>query len=437
MRKILTAHLFLFLVTGIFSCANDNIFLPGYIKRAHDAVMVSCDPYNLGVLHTCVVFSSAFQNSLYIYDASARKMVFAPNKFPLKVKVGNATDVLVKVVSPKKKFPIMLAIDRAKPGIYPIRLFSSADKTEESFTSPDEEKIDQPIFKAAAAQMDERILLVLTRPEQQEIQLMALNAENGIIDDKIPPKVIKVGTRPSHVAIDDLRSIAVITDEKEKKIHVLKLASAMKSLTTKAIPEIKSIDVGITSGRLYLSHRDFGAGSHLYALIFESQGRELKLINMDHQKVEDSIVLDEFPTAGYFPNENSNSCCKSVKEWFSVVTIKGSLLYISIDRLATGKIKLEQVSSIDLKNQHNLAVSNVNITNIIGGEVEKDLELNRETICSNRQTFYISSFASSKSYFGQKTHEIEGHGYSCEGEESASRFGLDLSLSKNKSDIKP
>lgn len=404
------------------SCAKDSPFLSGHIRRAHDAVMTTCDPYNRGDIHSCVIFSAAFKESLYIYDATAGEMVLSPIKyFPLKVKVGRATDKLVRVVSDNKQFPLMLAVDK-EASIYAVRLFPSSDNKVNSFATPKKYDLDKTPYQMAAADIDNKIVAILTYPEDGRIKLMLLDPQTGS-PDIVAQKSITLGSKPSHVVIDAKRSKAVISDEGSTALRVMDLANIIDVLTKGAALVVDSIPIATQSEQIYLSHRDLGDGEYLYALVFASAGKDIKLVNINNKNLT-SFTLAEEPMAAYFPDSKSEKCCKDNKQWLSVASIKGKLSYLSLSATA-GALKLEKISTMDLTSESNLALSKLHIKKIIGGSIEVDSKIDRERLCSsNRMTFYVASYANKRSHLDTEPYEVEAHGYSCEGEDSASRFGF-------------
>jgi hypothetical protein len=405
------------------SCAKDSPYLSGHIRRVHDAVLTTCDPYNLGVVHSCVVFSSAFKESLYMYDATASEMVLSPmTYFPLKVKVGKATDQLVSVVSDNKQFPILLAVDQAEPSLYAVRLFPSDNKSQRSFETPKKYSLDKAPHYMAAVEVNDAIIAIMTYPLQGQIKAVMLNKETGAID-AATQKTINIGVKPARVVIDSKKTKAVISDEGDTNLHILDLANITDVLTKGAAEVTDTIAVGGPTKQIYLSRRDFGGGVQSYALVFKSSGKEINLVNIDSKHVE-SLSVKEDPIAAYFPDLQSDACCKGNKKWLSVASIKGTLTYYSIIA-AGGGAKLEKLSTVDLTSENNLALSKIHIKKILGGSIEVDPKLEREKLCSsNRETFYISSYGNRRSYLDSEPHEEEAHGYSCEGEETASRFGF-------------
>lgn len=415
------------LLIGLFlcSCVDERPYLYGHIRRAHDALMVPCDPYNLDVLHTCVVFSAAFQEALYVYDATAGEMVLSPMAyFPLKVKVGRVTDDLVAVISKNPKFPWMLALDHAEPAVYPVRLFPKTDKKELSFITPQPQNLDDKPFKIAALEKNNEIILVQTYPDKQQIGLSSLDQAG---QRKQALKLVAVAGNPNYIDIDK-DGTAVITDKGSNNIYAVDLAAADIDgfFSDTAALAIVSVDVKMKTDRIYLSQRDFGAGSHLYALVFEAAGNKIKLIDVTNKAEAATYEVAEAPVAGYFPDQQSDPCCGGKKHWLSVVTIKGNLYYFPIEYTAgpPEALALKKPTKVKLTSEANLALKKLEIKKILGGKVEQDSLIKREKICPNhRQSFYIAAFGSGRSYRGHSSVEQEAHGFSCEGESTASLLG--------------
>ncbi len=407
----------------LFSCAKERPYLSGHIKRAADAVMVPCDPYGLNKLHTCIVFAAAFRENLYVFDASAGEMVLM-NYFPLKIRVGRVTDELVTVVSKEARTPFLLAVDHASAKVYPVRLFPT-DK-EKSFSTPQPTQLAKNPFAMAAMEASNKIIGLLTYPNDGGINIVAFNQNTGAVDETITAKSIKFGTKPSHVAIDRQRKVAVFSDAQESNLHVLDLSNIEDVLTAGAAHTVKSIPLKVPADRFQLSIRDFGAGSHVYAAVMNLSGNDIELVNIDSAKSEATVTMSEYPTALYFPDQQSATCCSNKPAWFSVVTIKGKLDYIVINKNDHGALALEKfTTTTDLTSENNLSLGKLFVRKIIGGYVEPDKSADQEKLCANnRQTFYIAAYGNSRSYLHVEPVEVEAHAYSCEGDASAMRFGV-------------
>jgi hypothetical protein len=425
MYKWLRAVVFCLVFLQIASCAKDRPYLSGHVRRAFDAALTTCDPYNLGNLHSCVIFSSAFRKSLYVYDATIGEMVLGPNRhFPLKVQVGPSTDELVTVVSENERFPFILALDRALSEYYPVRLFPSNNQESLSFEEPSAKSLPfTSPFKMAALHIDDKIVAVATFPKEQKIAVFAQDAMTAEVDKNLGTLLIdNLAFAPSHVVIDG--KTAIISAQGSNNIYLLDLKSILTSFKQKKSPVLKPISIGMQSDQLYLSRRDFGNGLFLYALVFNTQAKEIKLIDIEKEKVLAGMKLDLIPTAAYFPDKNADTCCGGVKNWLSIMSITGKLHYIEIKN-EQNIFSLKNASIIDMILESNLALSKVSIIKIIGGTIKSDPAIKRENVCkNNRETFYIASFANSRSYLHSDPVEVEGHGYSCEGEGTASRFGF-------------
>ncbi len=405
-----------------FACAKDRPFLSGHVRRAHDAIMVPCDPYGLGKNHTCIVFSAAFRENLYVYNATAGEMVLSPmGYFPLKVRVGRSTDHLFPVVSADPKVPFMYALDHNEGLLYPIRLF--ATDTARSFEEPKSVQFTKAPHKMAAVDVTDKIIGIGTYPDDGSIEIFGFEKTTGRRDPKIASKTVKVGVKPNYIEIDHDRKVAVISDQQDRNIHVLDLANIDDVLMKGAAHTIKTIAVPRAIDRIYLSQRDFGAGPQLYAVLLAAIGNDVAVINVDKQRLEGNVILSEYPMAAYFPDNKSATCCSGKRNWFSVATIKGDLHYIVINN-ESGGLRLEKSTVVEMTSEDNLVLGKLHVRKIVGGYVEPDSSIDRELLCSsNRYSFYISSYGNSRSYLNTETVEQEAHGYSCEGEASASRFG--------------
>lgn len=402
-----------------YSCAKERPYLTGHIKRAHDAVMVDCDPYNLGATHTCVVFASAFQDCLYVLDASASEIVLSDMAFfPLRVAVGPSTDQLVKIVS-DKQMPWMFAVDRATPAFYSVRLFPDADV--KSFTEPEKHNLSTTPQHVAAFDAGTHIVMISVFSLEKRIELLAIDKITAAPDQSLKPVSITVGDKPKGIEIDKDRKVAVITDEGQELIHVLDLANINDLLQGASSATISTVDIAMKSDHLYLSRRDFGQGNKLYALIFDASINDIKLVNIDDKKVESSLSFDEHLLSGYFPDQGSATCCGQEKNWLAVASIKGNFTYVTIKPGAT--LTLEKNNTVELPAEANLQLNKIHVRKIVGGYVVPDPNIKRENLCkTNRQTFFIGSYANSRTYRDTEPVEVDPHGQSCEGE-NPSRLG--------------
>ena len=306
-------------------CADEQPYLQNYIKRASDAIMISCDPYNQGVTHTCLAFSSAYAKKILVYDATAEEFVLGPTGFfPLNIPVGLATNKLVRVSSSNKKFPYFLALDQAKPALYAIRSFN------DSFRSPVTQNLDSPHkpYDIAAWQSDDQVIALVTYRDDQSIAFITLDSQTGAI--KTQSGLIKLGVKPSHVVVDPKTKFAVISDEESNDIYYLDLANK-KNILTGTPPIFNNININMPSNKIYLQARDFGNGQKNYLVASEAHGKKIKLINIDDKKVEDTLTLTEDPQALYFPDDKSEPCCnKKSKNWIAIVDMKNKLYYYII-----------------------------------------------------------------------------------------------------------
>lgn len=408
------------------SCAKERPYLSGHVRRAHDAVMVSCDPYNQGELHTCAVISSAIKQALYVYDATLGEMVLSPIPYlPLKIAVGPATDELVAVSSNDPRFPFMIALDKAAQSIFSVRLFPSEDKKQLSFVSPERQVLTKSPDHAAAFEASGKIIVMMSFPKEGTVELHTMRKDTGAIDATVKPTVIKIGTAPSFIAIDSEQKAAVITDLKEQNLHVIDLATIDKVLANTDKPKISSINTFAKADSLLLARRDLGAGKNLYALTLHTGQREARLVDIHGENLVGIKTFTDFPTAAYFPDEKSASCCGGKQHWFSVATIQGNLIYVTIDMTA-GQATLKDETPIDLLSESNLDLSTIQVKKIVGGTVHPNKDGKREDLCSShRQVFYFSAYGSSRPVTRySEAYEVEAHAYSCEGDRSVSRFGF-------------
>lgn len=415
MKKLVFFLLFL-----VISCADDHPFLPGFIKRAYDAVLTTCDPYNKGENHTCMVISAADQGHLYIYDASSKEIVLGPNGYrPLMVKVGKTTDVLVKVVG-AENFPWLLALDRSKPALYSVRMLS-ADKKDKTFRSKLPQDLSNKPLDMAASVLDDEIIGVITTASG--IDVLALDKNTTQIKSK---KTFNFGTKLSRVSI--VGDVVAVTDEAENQVHELSLKDLKSFLSTDTPPAVKNIDVGMANEKIYLVNKDLGQGAKTYGLIKEALGQNISLVNFDDSKVDATITPTEYPVAVYFPDQSLSF--KGVKDWFSVVSVKGSLKHYSI-KLEAGSFEIKEFDSIDMLSDDNLDLSTIQMTKIVGGSILSDGKKHEKTCQNNRQVFYIAT-GNSKSYLYSDSYEVEALGFACEDESVITRIGSEQADSINR-----
>lgn len=413
------------LFTSFFiCCAKSRPFLSNHIKQAYDAVLVNCDPHDLGKTETCLIFSAAFQKSLYAFDASKNEMLLGPNPFlPLKVRVGPVTDDLVPVMSREERFPFMLAIDRAQSAYYPIQLFKN-DQSESFFGEPKAQKLIKAPFKSAAVDIDGQVLLVSTYPEENKIRVFTLNRKNGVLENALTSVNIDIpdGGIPCHIAVND--NLAVISDEKLTRIYSIKISDIASALKNKKSPLLTTIEVGMPNNRLVMSARDFGQGLKTYAVLLHARGKAAKLVNIDAKKVEASIEFASYPSAAYFPDNFSDACCHNVKNWFSVSTLDGKLNYVAINSSTGASLSLSHKTVVDLTSETNLSLSQVQVIKILGGAIKRDSNQDYDYLCpKNRETYFITGSAHSRGDLDLDRVPEEGHAYMCEGGDAALKFG--------------
>lgn len=426
--KMKTIFSFLLPMFFLLTCADDRPYLEGHIRRASDAIIVPCDPYNSQAHHSCVVYSSAFNQRLLIYNATAEEMVLAPmGYFPLSIRVGTSTNTLSAIKTKSPKFPFFLALDRAHPGIYVVRSFPSADKKQSSFSIPNLHKLDKKPFKMAAFHEQDSFVVLLSYPDDSSIDLLAFDATLGTF--KQQKLNIKIGTRPSHIALsDDLRT-AIISDEGENSLWTMDLANALQQIKEGKALSFNKIDLGMKADRIHYAKRDFGLGLKEYVIAQKNEGTQLKLINISDQKVESQLTLNQHPMAIYFPDAQSQPCCSGKeKNWFAVADIKGKMKHIVFkpDNLGAISMSENKEHETDLASKKNMSLNTVHIRKILGGSIEFDSSLERDDPCPNhRRMFYIASYGEDRiNPISLKSEEVEAQGFSCEGDGTASRLGF-------------
>jgi hypothetical protein len=275
---------------------------------------------------------------------------------------------------------------------------------------------------------DSHVIVLLSYPEEGSIKLLALDKNNGTIDASLL-RNIKVGSKPSHIAIDGQR--AIISDQGSSDIHELDLSNMTDVWQGNISISPHKADIGISSDFIHIAQRDFGSGLKSYALILETMGSKTILYNLTDRKIEGNLDLSEHPLAAYFPSQASESCCDGEKNWFAVASAKGKLIHVAIKPKSGNDqgLSMNEVLTVDLTSEKNLSLSQLSIIKIIGGKVIFDPSLKREKQCgaNNRKMFLISSFARDKHYseelLSSDTYEVEAQGQSCEGDGTASRFG--------------
>lgn len=415
------------LVSMLFSCADDQPFLSGFIKRAYDAVLTPCDPYGQDITHTCIVFSSANQGHLYVFDASRKEMILSPNRhWPLMIKVGKNTRNL-EAVSVDKKSAWVLGLDSREPAIYSVRMFPSADKKNQSLENRPSQALPKKPAKMAAALHENRIIAVLSLPDEQAIQVLAINKDTGLIDQSIGfEKTLKVGQRPTEVGI--IGDQVVIGDENANELFIGKLSELSAFLDGNILPKFMPILVNMPVGRLLLAKRDLGMKLSSYALISEAMGKKVSLIDIEAQKIVGSFEVDGYAMAFYFPDQHLVSF-DNAKNWLSLVTAKGSLLHYSMEEKA-GAVEFKKIGSpINLLSDTNLDLSTLQVAKIIGGTIEPDGKSREKTCLDNRQVFYVA-IGNSKAYGDSDSFEVEAHSHACENDRSAARLGSEQSIDK-------
>lgn len=417
MRLITLGLLFIFI-----SCAQEKPFLSGYMRRVHDGVMVQCDPYNKGDNHTCLVASSAFQNSLYVMDLSTGGTDMVMSKipqFPLQIPVGTSTEKLVKVVSKDEKFPLLLALDTALPGFFSVRLFPH-DK-DLSFVNPRSYKFKHSPQSMAAVDMGDDIMVVASYPKEGEIAFLAFNKTSG--DITVEEKNFNINGKPDHIAIASDKKNIVISNSEQNKLSVIGVDEAYKYIKGDDTQlNSEDIDLDGPTGEIFLSIRDIGSDKNLYAVIKDVSGKKIYLVDITNKLKAEKEFSDSISTI-YFPSQDSEPC-EGNKHWFSIATIKGVIHHVAINS-KQDKLELEEITKFDLTSRKNLSLNSIRVSAIIGGKVSIDSKYNNSFVCrNNRQVFYLSSYANSK-LLDYSPNEVEGHSRSCEGESSAILLGED------------
>lgn len=414
---------FLSCVVLLTNCADDQPYLEGHIRRAADAIMTPCDPYNKGAHHTCVVYSSAFKERLLVFDATAREMVLSPmGYFPLSIKVGASTNELAAVKSSNQKFPYFLALDHSLPALFVVRAFSSSDKKQTSFSPPLQHTLERKPYKFAAFDNSDSVIVILSYPQESSIDVLSLDKESGKI--LASRKNIKIAHKPSHIEVDDELKKAIISNEESNSIYVLDLSTINKVLDKSAEAAISSIDIGMKSDRIYVSSRDFGAGKSSYLVALNAAADEIKLIDLN-SKMSAIFELKEHALSVYFPSAESEPF-SGTKNWIAVASIKGNLFHIGVEN-SGGQLSLKELSpTVDLTSNRNMSLNQLHVRKMLGGPVLFDSSLGRKAECdNNREIFFVSSYASERiNPLTLQSQEVEAQGRACEGASAASRLGF-------------
>lgn len=411
----------------IADCADEKPYLEGHIRRADDGIIVTCDPYNNGKLHSCVVYASSFQDELLVYDATEQEMILAPlGYFPLRIKAGPSTNSLATVISNDQKFPYFLALGRAEPALYVVRGFPSDNKKLKSFAPPLRHKIERRPYKIAAYDTGKVAIVLTSYPNDNEFSIASLDRESGEI--LRPEKYIKIEGKPSHIEIDSDRQVAVISNESSKQLFVLDLKNLEEVLAGSSKEQLSTIDIGMLSDRIYVSKRDLGYGEKRYAIVLNAEADELKLINIDDKKIEAGFKFGkEHPMSIYFPDNGSLACCNNKeKNWIAVAGVKGNLFYIRI-KADGNSLKFESIdeATVELGSTKNMSLYQLHVRKIIGGKIISDPALGSVECKDNRQMFFISSYASDRLHPRTLTSvEVEAQGKCCEGDSNVSRLGI-------------
>lgn len=415
MRKFAPLLLCSLLLTN---CADDKPYLDGFIKRASDAIITSCDPYNRGDDHTCVVYASAYAGKLFVFDATLEEMVLSDMGYlPLSVKVGGGVSELSHVHSSAPKFPYFFALDSGAPGLYVVRAFPDAASKERSFSKPHFYALPEMANKITAFDDGNTVYVVLTHSLDGAVSLVSFDRNSG---EKKAFKKFKLGITPNQIALTPDRKKAIIADQTDRNIFILELSNSASIINKNEAPISVSVDIGMSSDQLVVAKRDFGNGLKNYALALNTTNRQLKIVSLDEKKVIATHTLQSYPMAMYLPDTDEISCCKDQQQWFAVASLNGSLSYLTIKN---GSIKEQE--SIDLLSKHNMALSIVHVKKIIGGSIKQDASLKQKVQCSkNRKMFFIASYGMDKrNPVTEESFEVEAQGTACEGASSVARLG--------------
>jgi len=320
-----------------------------------------------------------------------------------------------------KDSPWLFAYDKSGV-LYRVRMFPSADGLEKSLVNQEPQILNKRPKNMALNFYKNKILAVMSFPDEQAIGVMSIDYQTGLIDR--PIKTMKLGVKPSQVGF--IADMAVISDEGENSIHVFKINQIFSFLTENQEAKPINISVGWESGRIFLADKDLENGIKPYALVFEALGRKGALIDLKAGKVISNFTTKDFITAAYFPDLNSRSFAenKNWKNWLALVDDKGQLEHYEITK-ENGSFVLKKISSVDLLSDENLDLNSLLVLKILGGTIKPDGQKKDEKTCQdNREVFFIAS-GNSRAYLGTDSLEVEAHGHACENEKSVSRLGTD------------
>lgn len=419
-RLIISSLLIVFI-----GCADSHPFLSGYIKRAQDGLLTTCDPYNKGVKRSCVIYAPTFGDSLVIYNASDKEMVLAPNPyFPLLVPVDKGTHALAEakaVDSQENSVEFFFALNGAQKKLYVVRTKPDQEKSKVSFSKPIEHDATAASYKIAGFYHDNHYFALITIPDAGQVGILALTSDGSLLDNGY--RAINVGVRPSHIAVDAVKAVAVISDEGALQLAVLELDDLISVAQNRKVPVVRNIPIGMNSEKLSLSLNDLGSGTNLYAIVSEMAGRRISLVDVSNNRALTSIQASDYVTALYLPQEKNEPCCNKKEHWFQYTTAKGQLNYV----LVSDAFALLERDPIDLSSKDNIGVSNLWVNAIVGGPILPGNKKSDKKECP-RKVFYLTSFAANKI----DGRQIEAQAFSCEGEEGAYPMGDEERTSKSR-----
>lgn len=421
-------YLVLSVLIMIVGCVDSHPFITGYIKKAEDGLLTTCDPYNKGVQRSCVIYAPTFGDALVIYNASDKEMVLAPNPyFPLLVPISKGTHALAeaKTDGNDDKVEFFFALNGSQKKLYVIRKQPDDKKSKESFQKPLEHEIPTAAYKIAGYYYGDHYFVLMTHPDAGQVGILALNSDGSLVLNGY--RAINVGVRPSHIAIDASKAVAVMSDEGSPQLSIVSLSDILAVAQGKKAPTpARVIPIGMNSEKLSLSHRDLGNGFNLYAIASEMAGKKIVLIDISNSLSVAQISASDHVTALYLPSENNDVCCNKKEHWFQYTTAKGQL-YFAVVSTSGATFSLEEKEPVELSSKDNIGVNNVRVNAIVGGRILKGSKKADNKEC-RRKVFYLTSFAANKI----DGRQIEAQAYSCEGEEGAYLMGDEAGDRKDK-----
>lgn len=371
--------IFLTLLIGLLfiGCGDDDVYLHGYLKRISDAVVTPCDPYGLGKDHTCIVIAKANEPHLLIYDATARELVLSSNPYdPLKINVPIGTKLAI-AENDDNKSAFILGLNSHTESLFLIRRFLDQEKRKKTFSTPIKINIEKGAYDIKSFLTEDNLVALISYPQKNLLRIYLMDPLTG---EKKSEKSFDI-EEPRKIAIAKQASHAVISHRNSNKISKISIEDILSNKTS----NILTIDMPTIIDKIYIDKDK--------SLALSLTSNEIYLIDTENFRLEKT----------YSSTEKILSALILEKEIF-LATIGGK-----IKRLNS---LLEDKKIIDLKNEKNLAFTNIHIAKLLFAKVIEDGKIKTKKRCEN-QIFIISAYAE---YDGQ---QIEGQSYFCKNENTA------------------